>query len=81
MGPIAHFGETEMLRREIERLQSHLGEAEIPIGDTECVNSVRPVSAISKQRLGQANSVGPIAHLGETKIIATGNREFASPSR
>ena len=27
------------------------------------------------------NSVGPIAHFGETEIIATGNREFASPSR
>ena len=35
MGPIPHFGETEMLRREIERLQSHLGETEIPIGETD----------------------------------------------
>ena len=25
--------------------------------------------------------MGPIAYLGETKIIAIGNREFASPSR
>ena len=30
---------------------------------------VRPISAISKQRLGQANSVGPIAHLGLTETL------------
>ena len=59
MGPIAHFGETETLRREnreftlqsrwdrslisvrpklrmeTERLQPHLGETEIPIGETD----------------------------------------------
>ena len=35
MGPIAHLGKTEMLRREIERLQPHLGETEIPIGETD----------------------------------------------
>ena len=35
MGLIAHFGKTETLRRETERLQSHLGETEIPIGRTE----------------------------------------------
>ena len=35
MGPIAHLGGTETLRRETERLQSHLGETEIPIGETE----------------------------------------------
>ena len=35
MGPIAHLGLTETLRRETERLQSHLGEIEIPIGETE----------------------------------------------
>ena len=35
MGPIAHLGWTEMLWREIESLQSHLGETEIPIGKTE----------------------------------------------
>ena len=33
--PIAHLGLTETLRRETERLQSHLGETEIPIGETE----------------------------------------------
>ena len=35
VGPIAHLGGTEMLRRETERLQSHLGETEIPIGETD----------------------------------------------
>ena len=35
VGPIAHLGWTETLQREAEILQSHLGEAEIPIGDTE----------------------------------------------
>ena len=35
VGPIAHLGETEMLRRETERLQPHLGETEIPIGETD----------------------------------------------
>ena len=33
--PIAHLGKTETLRRETERLQSHLGETEIPIGETD----------------------------------------------
>ena len=35
VGPITHIGDTEMLRRETERLQSHLSETEIPIGETE----------------------------------------------
>ena len=35
VGPIAHLGLTETLRSETERLQSHLGESEIPIGETE----------------------------------------------
>ena len=35
MGPITHLGKTETLRRETERLQSHLGETEIL--------SVRPI--------------------------------------
>ena len=35
VGPIAHLGSTETLQRETERLQSHLGETEIPIGETE----------------------------------------------
>ena len=37
VGPIAHFGKTETLRRETESLQSHLGETEIPIGETELI--------------------------------------------
>ena len=35
MGPIAHLGGTETLRRETERLQSHLDETEIPIGEID----------------------------------------------
>ena len=35
VGPIAHLGWTEVLRRETEILQSHLGETEMPIGETE----------------------------------------------
>ena len=35
VGLIAYLGLTEMLRRETESLQSHLGETEIPIGETE----------------------------------------------
>ena len=35
MGPIAHLGKPEMLRRETERLQYYLGETEIPIGETD----------------------------------------------
>ena len=37
MGPIAHFDETETLRREIESLHCHLGEMEIPIGEIELI--------------------------------------------
>ena len=35
VGLIAHLGLTETLRRETEILQSHLGETEIPIGETK----------------------------------------------
>ena len=35
VGPITHLGKTETLRRETERLQSHLGETDIPIGETD----------------------------------------------
>ena len=35
MGSIAHLGLTKTLRREAERLQSHLSKTEIPIGETE----------------------------------------------
>ena len=42
VGPIAHLGWTETLRRETESLQSHLGETEIPIGETGWKESVGP---------------------------------------
>ena len=45
------------------------------------MNSVRPISVIGKQRVGQANSVGPIAHFGETETLRKGNREFALRTR
>ena len=37
VGLIAHLGWTKMLQRETESLQSHLGEIEIPIGETELI--------------------------------------------
>ena len=35
VGPIAHLGGTETLQRETERLQPHLGEIGIPVGETD----------------------------------------------
>ena len=35
VGPIAHLGWTKSVQRETERLQSHLGETETPISETE----------------------------------------------
>ena len=37
VGPIAHLGLTRTFCRETERLQSHLSETEIPIGETELI--------------------------------------------
>jgi hypothetical protein len=71
MGPT---GTTRWDRCARARAKPHLGE-------TDCLNSVWPISAKSKQRVGQANPVGPIAHFDESEIIAIGNREFAGPSR
>ena len=51
------------------------------LGETDCVNLVRPISTKSKQRVGQVNSVGPIAYLGGTEITVVGNKEFTGPSR
>ena len=51
------------------------------LGLTDYINSMRLILVMSKQRVGQANSVGPTTYIGETEIIAIGNREFASPSR
>ena len=39
------------------------------LGVTDCMNSVRSISAMSKQRVGQANSVGPIAHFGGIETL------------
>ena len=52
VGPVAHFGWTKMLQRETESLQSHLGETEIPIGETE-------KTRVLLQWLCQLNSVAP----------------------
>ena len=38
VGLIVHLGLIEMLLREIERLQSHLGETELPIGETDLIS-------------------------------------------
>ena len=51
VGPIAHLGSTETIRREIERLQSHLGETEIPIDET---NLPRFVAVAMTSELGGA---------------------------
>ena len=51
------------------------------LGVTDCMKSVRPISAMSKQRLGPANSVGQTAYLDETEITAIGKKEFARPSQ
>ena len=45
------------------------------------MNSVKPIFVIGKQRVGEANSVGPIAHFGETETLNKGNREFALRTR
>ena len=50
MGPIAHLGKTETLRRETERLQSHLGETEIPIGETELLGFVAVAMTFETRR-------------------------------
>ena len=39
------------------------------LGETDFLNSVRPISAMSKQRVGQENSVGPITHFGKTETL------------
>ena len=57
MGPTAHPGRTETLRRETERLQSHLGEAEIPIGETELLGFVA-VAMTFETRWRQIDRIG-----------------------
>ena len=50
------------------------------LGETGRMNSVRPISAMIKQRFSQANSARPIAHFGETEMLQKGNREFTLQS-
>jgi hypothetical protein len=57
VGPIAHFGETEMLRRETESLQSHFGETEIPIGETELIR-VSGYGYVKRTRWRQIDQIG-----------------------
>ena len=52
------IGLTETLRREIERLQSHLGETEIPIGETENTRFLAVAMSIELGGSGYAISVG-----------------------
>ena len=42
---------------------------------------MRPISVIGKQRVGQENTVGLIAHFGETETLRKGNKEFALQTR
>ena len=53
---VRHFGGTDNInsvsRCARVRAKPHISE-------TDHMNSLRPISVISKQRLGQANSVGP----------------------
>ena len=63
-----------MVRRGTESLHCNLGS-------TDYENSVRLIFVIGKHRVGQTNSVGPIAHFGETETLWKGNREFALRTR
>ena len=68
VGPIAHLGLTEMLRRETERLQSHLGETEIPIGETEI-----PIGETEKTRVSGS---GYVNRTRWRRIDSFGGAEF-----
>ena len=57
VGPIAHLGWTKTLRRETESLQSHLGETEIPIGETEKTR-VSGSSYVNRTRWRQIENFG-----------------------
>ena len=57
VGPIAHLGWTETLRRETESFQSHLGETEIPIGETE-VTSVSGSGFVKWTRWRRIDQIG-----------------------
>ena len=57
VGPIAHFGWTKTLRRETESMQSHLGETEIPISETE-VTRVCGSGSVKRTRWRRIESFG-----------------------
>ena len=59
VGPIAHLGLTETLRRKTERLQSHLGETEIPIGETEKTRFLVVAMSTELGGSGYENSARP----------------------
>ena len=48
-----------MLRRETERLQSHLGETEIPIGETDFLGFVAVAMTFELSGAGWKELVGP----------------------
>ena len=64
MGPITHFGKTETLRRETESLQSHLGETEIPIGETEKLGFLAVAMSTELSGAGWIKSVEPSLTFG-----------------
>ena len=64
MGPIAHLGLTEMLRRKTERLQPHLGETEIPIGETKRLGFLALAMSNELGGAGWIKSVGPSLTFG-----------------
>ena len=57
VGPIAHLGWTETLLRETESLQSHLGETEIPIGETELIR-VSGYAYVKRTRWCRIDQIG-----------------------
>ena len=57
MGPIAHLGSTVTLQRETESLQSHLSEAEIPIGETELIR-VSGYGYVKRTRWRRIDQIG-----------------------
>ena len=66
MGPTCQLGGTNFIRVRASR----------NLGETDHMNSMRPISVIGTWRVGQANSVGPIAHFGETKTLEKGTESL-----
>ena len=71
VGPTCPLGGTDVIRVRAWR----------NLDETDYTNSVRPILVITKQRVGLANSVGPIRSFGWTETLQKGNREFALQSR